>query len=335
MTCTSLCDPTATLVLSHEVLLQNTRRQALTTLAFLFPGQGAQFVGMARDLIEREGDVQQLLQKAEQRLGMPLGRLMVEGPEADLRATENAQPAIAFHSLALLGRIRAHGLEPAAVAGHSLGEFPGLVAAGGVEPLDALVAVRARGRAMATGAQAGSGMVAVLGLDDATVDRTCSEVDGVVPANYNAPGQVVISGSRAAIDQVTPLLQQAGARRLVPLPVSAAFHSPLMASAAATFAAAWDKIPLRRLERPQVFNADAQVHEQPAEVRALMVGQLTGPVRWTQCVQRLRQLGVDTFVEIGPGRTLTGLVKKIVPGAVVHNIEDVASLNAFLQTARA
>ena len=290
---------------------------------------------MARDLLEEDRGSQEFLRQAEERLDMPLGRLMGKGPEADLRATENAQPAIAFHSLALLGRVRAQGPEPEAVAGHSLGEFPGLVAAGGLEPLDALAAVRARGQAMAAAAQAGSGMIAVLGLDDATVDRVCSEVEGVVPANYNAPGQVVISGSEQGLERVAPLLQEAGARRLVRLPVSAAFHSPMIAAAAKTFAADWDRIALRPLQRPQVFNADAEVHSQPAEVRALMVGQLTGPVRWTQSVQRLQQLGVDTFVEIGPGRTLTGLVKKIAPGAVVHNIEDVPSLSAFLQTAHA
>jgi [acyl-carrier-protein] S-malonyltransferase len=290
---------------------------------------------MARDLLEQDSGSQEFLRQAEERLDMPVGRLMLEGPEADLRATENAQPAIAFHSLALLGRVRAKGTEPDAVAGHSLGEFPGLVAAGGLEPLDALAAVRARGQAMAAAAQVGSGMIAVLGLDDATVDRICSEVVGVVPANYNAPGQVVISGSEQGLERVAPLLQRAGARRLVRLPVSAAFHSPVMAAAARTFAADWDQIALRPLERPQVFNADAQVHREPAEVRPLMVGQLTGPVRWTQSVQRLQQLGVDTFVEIGPGRTLTGLVKKIAPGAVVHNIEDVPSLSAFLQTTHA
>lgn len=188
---------------------------------------------------------------------------------------------------------------------------------------------------MAAAAPAGSGMVAVLGLDDNTVDRVCAETGGVVPANYNAPGQVVISGSNAALEAVTPPLQKAGARRLVRLPVSAAFHSPLMAQAALAFAEAWNQIPLRRLDRPQVFNADAEVHAEPAEVRPLMVGQLTGPVRWTQSVQRLRQLGIGTFVEIGPGKTLTGLVKKIVPDAVLHNIEDMTSLAAFLQTAHA
>jgi [acyl-carrier-protein] S-malonyltransferase len=290
---------------------------------------------MARDLIEKDADSQQFLARAEQRLGMPLGRLMLEGPEADLKLTENAQPAILFHSLALLRKMVAAHVTPNAVAGHSLGEFAGLVAAGGLESIDALIAVQARGQAMAAAASSGSGMVAVLGLDDKTVDRICSEVEGIVPANYNAPGQVVISGTDRALDTATALLQRAGARRLVRLPVSAAFHSPLMTRAATAFAAAWDKIPLRRLERVQVFNADAQVHSQPAEVRPLMVGQLTGPVRWTQSIQRLQQLGVDTFVEVGPGRTLTGLVKKIAPGAVVQNIEDMPSLNGFLQTAHA
>src|SRR5437899_2954649 len=148
-------------------------------------------------------------------------------------------------------------------------------------------------------------------------------------------GQVVISGSEAGLNAVSPQLQAAGAKRLVRLPVSGAFHSPLMAGAARVFAAAWEKIPLRPLRRPQVFNADAQVHQDSNEVRRLMVGQLTGPVRWTQSIQRLHQLRVDTFIEVGPRRTLTGLVKKILPGAVVHNIEDVPSMTAYLQAAHA
>jgi [acyl-carrier-protein] S-malonyltransferase len=201
--------------------------------------------------------------------------------------------------------------------------------------VDALAAVRARGRAMAAAAPSGSGMLAVLGLDAAAVERACAEVDGVVPANYNAPGQVVVSGRDDALDAVGPRLQQAGARRVIRLPVSAAFHSPLMETAAEVFAQAWQKIPLRRLQRAQVFNADAQVHAETAEIRSLMVGQLTRPVRWTQCVERLQELGADAFVEIGPGRTLSGLMKKIVPGAVLHNIEDMPDLTAFLQAAHA
>ena len=246
---------------------------------------------------------------------MPLRRLMLDGPETELQATSNAQPAILFHSLALLRLMAARGLAPALVAGHSMGEFAGLVAAEALDPFDALAAVQARGRAMSDAAPAASGMVAVLGLADNAVELACAASAGeVVVANYNAPGQVVISGSEAGLKAIGPRLGAAGAKRQVRLPVSGAFHSPLMANAA------------------QVFNADAQVHQDPIEVRRLMVGQLTGPVRWTQSIQQLQQLGADTYIEVGPRKTLTGLVKKILPGAVVHNIEDLASMNTTLKT---
>jgi [acyl-carrier-protein] S-malonyltransferase len=288
---------------------------------------------MARDLLERDAASADLLHDAEERLRMPLGRLMLDGPEADLQATENAQPAILFHSLALLRLMVARGFGPALVAGHSMGEFTGLVAAEGLDPLDALTAVRARGAAMSAAAPAASGMIAVLGISDGAVEQICAATGGeVVVANYNAPGQVVISGSERGLATVGPQLDAAGAKRLVRLPVSGAFHSPLMAHAAQVFAAAWEKIPLRALRRPQVFNADAQVHQESWEVRRLMVGQLTGPVRWTQSIQRLQQLGADTYIEVGPRRALTGLVKKIVPGAVVHNVEDLTSMNSVLET---
>ena len=291
---------------------------------------------MARDLLEGDPGSADFLRQAEDRLAIPLGRLMVDGPEAELQATENAQPAILFHSLALLRRLVTNGIEPGAVAGHSMGEFAGLVAGGALDPLDALVAVRARGVAMSAAAPPASGMIAVLGLPDDTVEQICAASEGlVVVANYNAPGQVVVSGSESGLNAVSPKLQGAGAKRLVRLPVSGAFHSPLMAGAARVFAAAWDQIPLRPLRRPQVFNADAQVHQEASELRRLMVGQLTGPVRWTQSIQRLQQLGADTFIEVGPRRTLTGLVRKILPGAVVHNIEDVPSMTAFLHAAHA
>ncbi len=290
---------------------------------------------MARDLLEQDPGSAAFLRQAEERLRTPLGRLMVEGPEPELQATENAQPAILFHSLALLRLIASRGFSPALVAGHSMGEFAGLVAAQALDPLDALEAVQARGRAMSAAAPPASGMIAVLGLPDAEVERVCDRSEGlVVVANYNAPGQVVISGSEAGLRAVSQQLQAAGAKRLVRLPVSGAFHSPLMVEAAQVFAAAWDRIPLRELRRPQVFNADAQVHAQPDDVRRLMVGQLTGPVRWTQSIQQLGQLGADTFVEVGPRRTLTGLVRKILPGAVVHNTEDLASMNTLLETIR-
>jgi [acyl-carrier-protein] S-malonyltransferase len=288
---------------------------------------------MARDLLEGDPGSRDFLRQAEDRLNMPLERLMLEGPEAELQATENAQPAILFHSLALLRLIIARGFAPSLVAGHSMGEFAGLVAAEALDPVDGLAAVRARGAAMSAAAPKASGMIAVLGLPEGAVEQACAANRGeVVVANYNAPGQVVISGSEAGLSAVSPRLEAAGAKRLVRLPVSGAFHSPLMAHAAQVFAAAWQKIPLRALRRPQVFNADAQVHQDPAEVRRLMVGQLTGPVRWTQSIQRLQQLGADTYIEVGPRRTLTGLVKKILPGAVVHNVEDLTSMNTLLET---
>jgi [acyl-carrier-protein] S-malonyltransferase len=288
---------------------------------------------MARDLLERDAGSQDLLRQAEDRLEIPLKRLMLDGPEAELQATENAQPAILFHSLALLRAMSGRGFGASLVAGHSMGEFAGLVAAEALDPLDALSAVRARGAAMSAAAPKASGMIAVLGLPDRTVEEACAASGGeVVVANYNAPGQVVISGSEAGLTAIGPQLEAAGAKRLVRLPVSGAFHSPLMARAAQVFAAAWEKIPIRALHRPQVFNADAEVHQDSDEVRRLMVGQLTGPVRWTQSIQRLQQLGADTYIEVGPRRTLTGLVKKIVPGAKVHNVEDLNSMNSLLES---
>ncbi len=291
---------------------------------------------MARQLIETDAPTQTLLASAEDRLGLPLGRLLREGPEAALQATEHAQPAILFHSLALLRHLTAHGIAPAAVAGHSLGEFGGLVAAGGMDPLDALGAVHARGRAMAAATATRSGMAAVLGLEDAVVERLCTESSGtVVAANFNAPGQVVISGTDDALAALTPRLKAAGARTVVRLAVSAAFHSPLMAEAARVFRDAWQRVPLHPLRVRQVFNADAAVHTDPSEIRELMVRQLTGPVRWADSVRRLQALGLTTFVEVGPKRTLTALVKRILPEATVHSVEDLSSLQAFLKMAPA
>lgn len=293
---------------------------------------------MARDLIEQDPDAAALLAAAESRIQLPLRRLMLEGPEELLQRTEHAQPAIVFHSLALLARLTAAGCRPDAVAGHSLGEFAALDAAGGLEALPAIEAVAARGRAMAAASSPGSGMAAVLGLPDEVVEQILAGQAGhdlVVAANFNAPGQVVISGTDAGIRAVTPALERAGAKRILRLSVSAAFHSPLMEQAASAFRQAWAGIPLVRLTVPQVFNADAQVHKEAAEVRDLLVRQLTGPVRWTACVRRLWGLGVRTFVEIGPKRTLTPLVKKIEPAASTYNVEDLHSLDAFVEMARA
>ncbi len=292
---------------------------------------------MARDLIEEDEASGKLLAAAEDRLQIPLRRLMLEGPAEALQATEHAQPAILFHSLALLEHLTAAGIEPAAVAGHSLGEFGGLVAAGGLQPLDALAAVHVRGRAMAAAAPSGTGMAAVLGLTDEVVEHICADsrtTGTVVLANFNAPGQVVISGSDEALSAIVPRLEAAGAKRVMHLPVSAAFHSPLMEEAARRFRETWKRVPLRPLRLPQVFNADAAVHKDPDEIRALMVRQLSGPVRWSASVKLLGDMGISTFVEVGPKRTLTALVKKVLPAATIHNVEDLPSLQAFLAMAK-
>jgi [acyl-carrier-protein] S-malonyltransferase len=191
---------------------------------------------------------------------------------------------------------------------------------------------------MAESAPAGTGMAAVLGLPDDRVKAVLAQLEGeppVVAANYNAPGQVVISGSDEGIERATSALLQAGARRVLRLEVSGAFHSPFMARAAGAFRPAWESIPLRQPACVQVFNADAREHQEAGEIRELMVRQLTGPVRWTESVNRLWELGVRTFVEVGPRRVLTGLVKKIQPQASVHNVEDLPSLDAYLEAARA
>jgi [acyl-carrier-protein] S-malonyltransferase len=286
---------------------------------------------MGRNLLRSES-ANGLVAAVEERLHLPLARLMLEGPAQSLQATQHAQPAILLHSLLLYHALDRRGIRPRAVAGHSLGEFAGLVASGGLTPLDAMQAVAARGRAMAQAAPSGTGMAAVLGLPDQEVERVCSQLPDVVPANYNAPGQVVISGTDTALDSIRPLLESAGARRIVRLPVSAAFHSPLMADAAEEFAADWELCPLRPLQLPQVFNADAEVHDAPDEVRTLMVRQLTGPVRWTDSLIRLEALGVNTFLEVGPGKTLSGLVKKVLPRASVHSVDDLAAVETLSLT---
>src|SRR5256886_12466992 len=194
---------------------------------------------MARDLLEGDPGSADFLRQAEDRLAMPLGRLMVEGPEAELQATQNAQPAILFHSLALFRQLVGNGIEPEAVAGHSMGEFAGLVAGGALDPLDALAAVRARGAAMSAAAPPASGIIALIGLPDGTVEQICAASEGlVVVANYNAPGQVVVSGSESGLNAVSPRLQAAASKRLVRLPVSRALHSPLIDRAAQVIASA-------------------------------------------------------------------------------------------------
>jgi [acyl-carrier-protein] S-malonyltransferase len=282
---------------------------------------------MGRQILQEDPDSQALARAASERLGIDLVRLCLKAPIEELQQTENAQPALLLVSLALLGALQRQGVRPQAAAGHSMGEYGALVAAQALEPLDALALVRERGLAMATARE--GAMAAVLGLADQQVEAACAEAgEGVVAANYNAPGQVVISGPRAGVERASQLLQARGARRIVPLKIGGAFHSPLVAPAATRLQVALEQATLRPLQIPVAFNVDAGVYQDVASVRRLMLEQLTAPVRWVQCIQTLWDRGVHTFVEVGPQKTLTGLIRRITPEATLHNVEDLESLRA-------
>ena len=292
----------------------------MVNTAIIFPGQGSQFPGMARELFDQSLEARALLTRADDILGFSLTDIMFAGTDEDLRRTDVTQPAIFVHSVAqFLARPE---LVPASTAGHSLGEFSALVAAGVLRFEDALPLVARRAQAMQAACEEQPGtMAAILGLDDATVERICQEITAagnvVVAANYNCPGQLVISGSAEGVAQACEALKAAGAKRALPLPVGGAFHSPLMQSAAAALAEAIEKTAFGPARCPVYQNVDARPHTDPAEIKANLLAQLTAPVRWTQLVQHMAADGTTDFVECGPGKVLQGLVKKIVPTAIV------------------
>ncbi len=286
----------------------------------IFPGQGSQFPGMARELFDQSLEARALLTRANDILGFSLTDSMFAGSEEDLRRTDVTQPAIFVHSVAQF--VARPDFAPASTAGHSLGEFSALVAAGVLKFEDALPLVARRARAMQAACEEQPGtMAAILGLDDAVVEGLCQEITAgghvVVAANYNCPGQLVISGSAEGVARACEALKAAGAKRALPLPVGGAFHSPLMQSAAAALAEAIEKTTFSSARCPVYQNVDAQPHTHPAEIKANLLAQLTAPVRWTQLVQRMAADGTTDFLECGPGKVLQGLVKKIVPTATV------------------
>jgi len=287
-------------------------------IAFIFPGQGSQFVGMGKSLAEKYPLARQTFAEADALLHFPLSEICFTGPVEQLNDTINTQPALYVVSIAAWRVLRAEipAWQPAAMAGHSLGEYSALTAAGALSFADGLRLVRERGRLMKqAGAVSPGGMAAILGLTAEEVAAVCREVsDGQTAAqiaNDNCPGQIVISGHKAAVERAVSLAQAAGARRVVPLAVSIAAHSPLMAPIAAEFAAAIDATPLRLPDVPVVANASAAPLHDLAELKRLLAAQLTSPVRWTASVRYLLGEGIDTFIEVGPGNVLTGLVKRI------------------------
>jgi len=312
-----------------------------TRTVWLCPGQGAQKVGMAKDLALRFPAARQVLDAIDEALGVALSRLMFEGPEDELTATHNAQPAILAHSAAVFAVVGAP-LDGSAVAaaGHSLGEYSAYVTAGALPATDAAVLVRRRGELMQQAGNARRGtMAAVLGLATALVEAICREVSTgdavVVAANLNAPDQTVISGDPAAVTQAGDLCKARGAKRVLPLKVSGAFHSPLMAPAATPLWVALERAPFREPRFPVVANATAEPVGDAARARRLLAEQLTAPVRWVACMLRAAELAGTgaRFLEIGPGSVLAGLLRRIVPGAAVASLGTADEVAQFLEAA--
>ncbi len=281
--------------------------------AFVFPGQGAQFVGMGKELCETNAVAKEMFDKANEILGFNITDLMFNGTDEDLRQTKVTQPAIFLHSV-ILAKTMGADFNPDMVAGHSLGEFSALVAAGALSFEDGLRLVSARAQAMQKACEmTPSTMAAVLALPDAKVEEICAEVtEGVVvPANYNCPGQIVISGSLEGVDAACTKLLAAGAKRALKLKVGGAFHSPVMEPARAELADAIAHTDFHAPQCPVYQNVNAEPQTDPEVIKANLIAQLTAPVRWTQSVQNMVAAGADTFVEVGPGAVLQGLVKKI------------------------
>jgi len=302
----------------------------MSSLAFVFPGQGSQYVGMARDLYHGSTDARSMIKEADEILGFSLSTICFEGPEDELRQTKNTQPAIFLHSIVLSTMYRGN---PAVMAsGHSLGEYSALVFAGALTFRDGLKLVRLRGELMQqAGTEQRGTMAAVVGLDPSTIDEVCREASaaGVVQAaNFNSPGQIVISGSENGVQKAMELAKTRGAKLVKALPVSGAFHSPLMESAGDGLKRALEGTEIRDARIPVYANVTARPVQKAPEIRELLFRQLTSPVRWEESVQNMAAAGATTFVEIGPGKVLQGLVKRIAPNVQVRGIDRITDLES-------
>ncbi|BAL82439.1 putative malonyl CoA-acyl carrier protein transacylase [Selenomonas ruminantium subsp. lactilytica TAM6421] len=307
----------------------------MNKLAFVFPGQGAQAVGMGKDFCEQYEVAKKLFQEADEALGYSIKDMCFEGPAEDLKLTANTQPAILTMSVIANEILKEHGIQPDVVGGHSLGEYSALVAADVLDFQDAVLLVHKRGQFMQEAVPVGQGgMAAIIGLADEVIIDACAkatESAGEVQAvNFNCPGQTVIAGTTAGVEAAVELLKEAGAKKAVILPVSAPFHSTLMKPAAEKLAAELDKVDIRDAKIPVVSNFTGKLENTAAEIKANLVAQADHPVKWIDCVKTMQEFGADTFVEAGPGKTLCGFNRRIDKSLTSMNVENLESLQKTL-----
>lgn len=310
----------------------------MATIAFIFPGQGSQTVGMGQQFVAEHEDSKAIYEAANTALNYDLAKLMLEGPQEELTLTYNAQPALLTTGVMVAERLKQAGITPQYVAGHSLGEYSALVASGVMQFTDAVVAVHKRGLFMEEAVPAGEGaMAAILGMDadklTSVTERITKQGDTVQLANLNCPGQIVISGTKAGVDKACVLAKEEGAKRAIPLVVSGPFHSSLMTPAAEKLGTVLAQLPLTEGAVPLIGNVTADVVA-VSDVQQELVAQVYSPVRWEESVRKMLDLGVDTFIECGPGKVLSGLVKKVDRSVTTYCVYDEASLQAVVEAAK-
>ena len=305
-------------------------------IAFLFPGQGSQYVGMAKEFTENFSESREVFEIASAALGYDCAQLCMHGPVEKLNLTENTQPAILAASMAILRPLERRGLTAVAAAGHSLGEYTAITAAGGIALADAVALVRKRGRYMQEAVPEGAGlMAAILGMERQDVEKTCLDASNngiVAPANYNSPGQIVIAGEKKAVEAAMALAKAGGAKKVVPLAVSVPSHCAMMKQAGDRLAKELETITISDLQIPVVNNADARYVRAASELRPSLIRQISSPLFWEDSIKHMVNEGIDTFIEIGPGKVLSGLVKRIAKEAKVLNVEDQKSMTETLNT---
>jgi [acyl-carrier-protein] S-malonyltransferase len=301
----------------------------VSDIAFLFPGQGSQQAGMGAELL-RDPEVAELAARCSEAAGVDLRRLLTDADDDELRLTTNAQPALLFVGVALARLLDRRGIRPAAAAGHSVGEYAALCVAGALDPEEAVRIVATRGRLMAEAVPPGtSSMAAVLGITAEAVEAALANLAGVWPANYNTPTQTVIGGTTAGLEEAAQAMKDAGARRVLPLNVAAAFHTPLLEPAGSVLRDTLDAVPWRPPEIPVIANLTAEPYREAAAVPTLLERQVSSPVRWASSIRKLQDLGCDRFLEVGPKRALTGMMRELAPSADARSVAAPEAVTAL------